>query len=95
MKLTCEVCEAIKFAKGKETPCGECMPQAMEENKEAWMIFQISRNQLIVGGMGGVIDINIMAVKTVMDLYEIENQCECMEKVLQMAHIFIREMQKK
>jgi len=32
--------------------------------------------------MGGAVEINILAVKTAMDLYGIENQKDCMERVL-------------
>jgi hypothetical protein len=32
--------------------------------------------------MGGAVDMNILSIKTVMDLYGIENQRDCMERVL-------------
>jgi len=41
----------------------------------------LTRNQVITGGMGGVIDINIQAVKIMMDLYDVKDQRRCMGKV--------------
>jgi len=52
------------------------------------MIFNICRGQIIVTGMGDVIDINILAVKAVMDLYDIDNQKACLEKVMRLFHFF-------
>ena len=54
----------------------------MEINDEALSIYQICSGQLILAPMGGPIGINILAVKTAMDLYDIEDQKDCMERVL-------------
>lgn len=59
----------------------------MPENAEAANIFMLTKNQVITAGMGSVIDINIQAVKIMMDLYEIRNQRDCMDKVRTLFHL--------
>lgn len=46
----------------------------------------ICRNQIIVAPMGGIVDINILAVIGVMDIKGIKNQDVCLVKVLKMFH---------
>jgi hypothetical protein len=53
----------------------------MEENQDAGTVYIMCRNQVITAGMGEIVDINLQTVKTVMDLYGVKNQRECMEKV--------------
>lgn len=71
-------------------PCTTCKPGDVGINDDALMIYQICSGQVIIAPMGGAIDINILAVKTAMDLYQIEDQKECLEKVL----FIFREMKK-
>jgi len=91
--LPCEECKAVflpnhwdtaedKKRKAPGPPCDTCKPEYLEINADAIQIYQICSGQLIMAPMGGPIDINILAVKTAMDLYEIEDQKECLEKVL-------------
>ena len=47
------------------------------------------RNQVITAGMGEIIDINLQTVKTVMDLYSVKNQRECVEKVTKTFRHFL------
>ena len=44
------------------------------------MVFQVCANQ-VIAGPGGVIDINLLAVKMAMDLYGVADQPACMDKV--------------
>jgi len=53
----------------------------LEENRDAGTVYIMCRNQVITAGMGEIIDINLQTVKTVMDLYGVKDQRECMEKV--------------
>ena len=46
----------------------------------------ICRNQVIVAPMGGIVDINILAVIGVMNIKHIKNQDDCLIKVLKMFH---------
>lgn len=67
-------------------PCESCKVNLLEENQDAGKIFQICRGQIITAGMGDIIDINILAVKAVMDIEGIQNQKVCLQKVLTMFH---------
>jgi hypothetical protein len=49
------------------------------------------RGQIILTGMGEVVDLNFQAVKIVMDLYEVEDQQECFYKVYKTFHHFLKE----
>ena len=69
-------------------PCGKCRVELLENNQEASTIYMMCRGQVITGGMGGVIDLNFVAVKTVMDLYRVKNQQEVLEKVYKVFHHF-------
>jgi len=53
----------------------------LEENRDAGTVYIMCRNQVITAGMGEIIDINLQTVKTVMDLYGVKDQRECVEKV--------------
>jgi hypothetical protein len=64
-----------------EPPCETCRVDLLGENYEAAEIYIMCRNQVITAGMGEIVDINLQTVKTVMDLYGVKNQRECMEKV--------------
>ena len=63
----------------------------MEGNQEASNVYMMTRGQLLMSGMGDVIDINITAVKTVMDLYGIKDQQQVFEKVYKVFHHFLTE----
>ena len=47
----------------------------------------ICQRQVIVAGMGDVIDINILAVKAVMDICNIHDQETCLNKVIKLFRI--------
>lgn len=63
-----------------EPPCASCFPEIAEADREAATIFQVCANQ-VIAGVGGVIDINLLTVKMIMDLYGIADQVACMDKV--------------
>ena len=50
-----------------------------------------ARGQVITAGMGEVIDINILAVTKVMDLYEIKDQLKCLRRVRNAFHHILSE----
>jgi len=60
----------------------------MPENEDVARVYMATRRQVIVGA-SRVIDINVVAVKTMMDLYGIENQAECMERVRDLFYRFM------
>lgn len=64
----------------EDPPCRDCLPEILPANREAVTIWGETRTQ-VIAGMGGIIDINILAVKMVMDMHGIRNQRDCMERV--------------
>ena len=83
-------CKLIHQKKNEEPPCETCVEPLFEENIDAVKVYFIVQNQLVVS-MGQIIDLNINAVKIVMDLYEVKNQKMCLEKVMELFNYFRRE----
>jgi len=79
----CEECRAttLNGEPWSESRCEKCRVDLLEENHAAGTIYIMCRNQVITAGMGEVADINLQTIKTVMDLYGVKNQRECLEKV--------------
>lgn len=67
---------------GTAPPCFECVPPYVPENQEALRLWPIVRNQVIVGGMGSVIDINHLAVWEDIDRFGAEGPVNCFKKIL-------------
>jgi len=66
------------------------MPEIMPENRDVIDVYAKVRSQHIMG-MSGPVDINILAIKAVMDLQGIENQKRVFEKVYKLYnHIMSR-----
>ena len=65
---------------GKSPNCQECVPEIMEENKVILDVYLKVRSQHIMG-MNGPVDVNINAIKTVMDLMKIEDQANVFDRV--------------
>jgi hypothetical protein len=72
----------------QEAPCGDCKPDLLPENKEALDVYLVVRGQIITAGMGTVVDIDIPAVKIVMDLLQVKDQRDCLMKVRHLFHEF-------
>jgi len=49
----------------------------------------------LILGFGGAVDINVIAVKTIMDLEGVEDQAECMWKVQLLAATVLGEQAKR
>ena len=65
-------------------------------NAQAYAIYSRCSGQLIIGGMSGIpLDINVEAVKTIMELEEVQNQRLCMQKVQFLARVILDENAKK
>lgn len=56
------------------------------KNIDAFKIYMMAKNQMIIGGMGTVVGHDYNAVKMLMDLYGIDNQRDCFERVLIMLN---------
>ena len=72
-----------------EPPCESCRVELKEENKDIARVYMEARGQVITAGMGDVVDINILAVTKLMDLYGIKNQVEVLSKVRKTFHHFL------
>ena len=86
----CKDCHRA-YAKRKppqDPPCFQCRPPLMEENEDASNVYQLTRLQFVTAGMGQPIDIDIKAVKIAMDLFEVKNQLDCIDKVRYLFHYF-------
>ena len=91
---SCEACKEFYSKKNRKQPvCGSAkcgkgkVKPLLEENEDAIFVFGHVRNQAIFGGIDAIpIDVKFESVKFIMDLYEIENQRECYEKVLKAWH---------
>ena len=57
---------------------------------DAVKVYFLAQNQLIVS-MGQIIDLNVNAIKTIMDLYEVRDQRRCLEKVMELFNYFRKE----
>lgn len=77
-------------------PCGDCRPPLHPDNAVAHDIYLRTCNQLIVAPMGGALDINILAVKAMMDLDGLDNetQRETMAQVQALARVVIGEQRR-
>jgi len=56
------------------------MPDVLSANRDAVTIWNETRTQ-VIAGMEDIIDINILAVKLMMDMNGIKNQKDCMWRV--------------
>lgn len=84
---------AEKKKKAGGPPCAACRPETHPDNATACRIYLRCARQLIVGPMGGAIDINLQAVELVMHREGIpeSDRNEVMEQVHTLAGIVIRE----
>lgn len=87
---SCEACRKIYAEKAppEEAPCGSCKPVVDPENEDAVNAYLLTRNQVVMMGMETVADINIVAVKIVMDLFGVKDQRACLLKVRHLFHEF-------
>jgi hypothetical protein len=80
-KPSCEPCREIYKEKGEDPPCRDCLPPLDEENEQAVEVFMAVKNQVIMG-FDRIIDINLLAVAKVMDIYGVKDQKETMVKIV-------------
>lgn len=65
-----------------EPPCGTCRILLARENEEAAAVYMTVRRQYVTGEYGRIVDINILTVLSVMDLYGVSDKQACLRKVL-------------
>jgi peroxiredoxin family protein len=70
------------------------MPEIMDANRDAVVIWAETRTQ-VIPGMNGPIDINILAVSMMMDLYGIEDKLDCLARVRTMYEEYQETLREK
>ena len=63
----------------------------MPENEEAYSIFQRVRSQLIFS-FGGPVDLDHVAIHKAMELYNVEYQQECFDKVTELGRWWLNKI---
>ncbi len=63
-------------------PCAVCRIPLERENWEAASVYMTVRRQYVTGEYGRIVDINILTVLAVMDLYGVSDKQDCLRKVL-------------
>lgn len=91
-KPDCEECRALKKKKNQEPQCIDCREEYCEEelyenNIDAIKVYRLSKNQVIQLNEG--VDLNLLAVKAVMDIYKVKDQEVCLQKVTKLFRYFI------
>jgi len=83
----CDRCKETyaNSSSGKVPPCDTCRVELLHENIEAAHVFMMGRNQCLTIG-DHILDINIPAIKIIMDLYHVPDQMRCLIKVLKVFH---------
>ena len=79
--LTCEKCFEIKGELFDPDHCDICWPTLMPENYDAYQVYCVCQNQLIMGFIGPVA-ISHLAVWKIIDEYEIQDRIGTFEKVI-------------
>jgi len=77
-------------------PCESCRVELKVENEDAAEVYMMTRRQYVTrhnGRYDHVVDIDIPAVKTVMDLYGVGDQKTCLLKVRSIFHHFLKEIE--
>ena len=91
MSESCPECQLLYSERTppEQPPCETCRAELLEENEDIANVYMVTRRQYIIAEMGRVVDINIPAVKDVMDLYQVKNQRECLMMVRRLFHHFL------
>jgi hypothetical protein len=62
-------------------PCDTCRVELLAANREAASIYMTCRRQYVTAEEGRVVGISIAALKAAMDIYGVQDQKECLDKV--------------
>ena len=87
---TCKYCRSKYEGRTppEKPPCHACEEELLDENKDAAKIYIIARHQVITN-MGRIMDIDIKAVKALMDIYKVVNQVDCLDRVRGVFYHFV------
>lgn len=90
----CNDCTDAHGRAGNDPPCDTCTPPLLPENRETARIYFKVCNQVIVAPMGGVIDINVQAVDTVIGRSDVADPDKVFHQVIDLARHIIKEISK-
>ena len=65
--------------------CNSCVPPRLSANEDAEKIYMVVQDQLILGGMGGAVAVNQMAIHAAMELYNVADKRACFDKVVMVS----------
>ena len=97
-KIDCEVCRKLYAerelknpdSENTEPPCSECLPELGSINQVALRVYLACQDQLIVGGMGGVIGINHLAVWKYIEKFNVRNECSVFNRVVAVSQHMVK-----
>lgn len=76
-----------------ETTCWNCeKPELMIENLDAWEFFLLTRDQVLVAGMGTVIGLNKATILQILQIYGISDAAELTEMLEKILVLHSEEM---
>ena len=93
-KPSCVSCRAIYAKKGEEPPCDECIPKLDPANGDALTVWAYVQDQWIMS-FGGVVAINLQAVIEVMEILQIANKADCLERVTQLGRAIASDLREQ
>ncbi len=73
-------------------PCDECREILLPENMEIARVYISVRGQ-VIASLGGIIDINHLAVDAAINRYHIKDKQRCFDQVVKVFHHFLKEQQ--
>lgn len=82
----------MRKSRGEEPNCDTCTPALLPENKDIVEVYLHCQGQVITAQNGGVIDINVQAVETMVERLGKDN--DVFLDVLALARYFINKRQK-
>jgi len=85
------VCKKFSERKGLPTPCRTCLPYLEEEHKEAVNVFMLAINNICYSSMGKPIGVDFNSVLQLIEMMEVKNPIETIEKVMHLSRELIRD----
>lgn len=79
----------------EEPPCDTCRVELSADNQKVAAVYMMCRHQYVTAEEGRIVGLSIPAIKIMMDLNEVKNQKECLERVIRMFYLFANKKQDK
>lgn len=78
---SCKACRHFAKKRNEKPDCDSCLPTLAPENIEAAKVFPYVYDQWIINPMGKIIALDLNAVFKAMEVFEIRNKKECLNKI--------------